>query len=101
MPKNIKKKKAENVKVTKQKKRIKADPTIPVPKTANELCRTLLYQRKFTDEEVFNKVVKRFPESNFRRPYITTTRNDLNKGYYKGMIVNGNPIVRIIKNKKK
>jgi hypothetical protein len=58
-------------------------PSIKENKTPNQLCRALLLQRNFTDEQIINMVVAAFPGRKFSKGYVCTTRNDLNKGYYK------------------
>lgn len=55
--------------------------------TPNSMCRQLLLERQYTDDEIVAKILKVFPEKKFTRSYVSTTRLDLNKGYYKGNIV--------------
>lgn len=63
--------------------------------TANSLCRQLLLERQFTDEQILEQVKKVFPDSKFTKSYISTTRVDLNKGVYKNETVE-TPIQKLV-----
>jgi hypothetical protein len=77
-------------------KQTKAAKEPKVPKiTANSLCRELLLERAYTDQQIFEKISKVFPDSKFTQGYISTCRIDMNKGYYKKCLVD-KPIVRLV-----
>jgi len=74
----------------------KAEKGSKVPRiTANSLCRELLLERKYTDDQITAKIKEVFPDSKFTNVYVSTTRVDLNKGYYKKCIVK-EPISKLV-----
>jgi len=46
--------------------------------TVNAYCRNLLLERKYTDEQVLEKVEKKYPDGKFKKQYIPCKRWDLN-----------------------
>jgi hypothetical protein len=91
-----KKKAVEPSKEAALPKQTKAAKEPKVPKiTANSLCRELLLERAYTDQQIFEKISKVFPDSKFTQGYISTCRIDVNKGYYKKCLVD-KPIVRLV-----
>lgn len=58
-------------------------PSLEVNKTPNKLCIALLLQKTFTDMQIVDIVKAAFPKARFEKSYVSTTRNDLNKGLYK------------------
>jgi len=74
----------------------KAEKGSKVPRiTANNLCRELLLERKYTDDQITAKIKEVFPDSKFTNVYVSTTRVDLNKGYYKKCIIK-EPISKLV-----
>lgn len=98
-------KKAEPKKATSEKaSEQKASPSPKAPKekkqpqlTPNKMCRDLLLERRYTDEQIAEKVKATFPDAKFDKGYVSTTRIDLNKGIYKTVEedVSKNPLVRL------
>jgi hypothetical protein len=77
----------------------KEAPEKKAPKlTPNKLCRDLLLERKYTDDQIAEKVLEVFPDAKFDKAYVSTTRIDLNKGYYKTVEedLEKNPIARLV-----
>jgi hypothetical protein len=63
--------------------------------TPNSLCRQLLMERTYTDDEITVKVREVFPEAKFNPSYVSTTRIDLNKGFYKTVVME-TPVIKIV-----
>lgn len=61
----------------------------------NLMCRNLLLERTSTDEEIVQKVLAVFPQAKFNQSYVSTTRIDLNKGFYKSAEV-GEALVKMV-----
>jgi hypothetical protein len=55
----------------------------------------LLLERKFSDTEIFDKVLERFPGSAYKRDYISVTRSDLNNGRLSRWEKPAEPVARI------
>ena len=88
-PEAEKKTEAQPVKKTEEKK---------LTMTPNKMCRDLLLERAHTDDQIAEKVLAVFPEAKFNKSYVSTTRIDLNKGYYKSIEENleENPLTRLV-----
>ncbi len=59
--------------------------TVITFKTPNTYAKALVLQEKHTDAEIVNLVKTMFADRAFTVNYVSTTRNDLNKGYYKSI----------------
>jgi len=82
------------VKKPARKKVPKKKPIITVPGavmskkslfTPKTMGKDLLLERKYTDEQIVEKVLEVFPDSGYRKDFVTITRINLNQGLYKGI----------------
>jgi hypothetical protein len=55
-------------------------------------CKHLLVKREFSDQEIYEQVMNKFPQSNFKIQYVNIKRNDFNRTTYKD-----DPIKKIVK----
>jgi len=90
------KKAVESTKSTKSTKT--AIPKVSRKLGATGMASELLMERKYTDDDIMEKVLKEHPA--FRRSFISCQRGDINAGRKSRFDIGDTPLVRLVRNEK-